>query len=177
MSEPLLIAMAGLPGSGKSTLVARLADAIRGVVLSKDVVRAALFPVPFLDYSEAQDHVAMSSVFSAAEYFLRSNPAPPVFLDGRTFCKRGQIDTPRAIALLTRARLRVIECVCSDEVARARITADHVAGTHLAGNRTPDLYDRVKATAVPLDGERLTLDTGVLSLEECVTRAIEYLSM
>ena len=129
MSQPLLVAMAGFPGTGKSTLAARLAGALGGVVLSKDVARAALFPAPFIDYSAAQDHVAMSAVFSAAEHFLKTRPAVPVFLDGRTFCKRGQIDSPQAIAILTRARLCVVECVCSDEVAHARLTADLAAGS------------------------------------------------
>lgn len=175
MSQPLLVAMAGFPGTGKSALAARLADALGGVVLSKDVVRAAMFPAPFLNYSAAQDHVAMSAVFSAAEYFLKAHPTRPVFLDGRTFCKRGQIDAPNALAILTRARLCVIECVCADEVAGARLTFDFAAGAHLAGNRTPDLYARVKAEAVPLTVPRLTLDTGALALEECITRALVYL--
>ena len=39
---------------------------------------------------------------------------------------------------------------CEDDVARARLAADHAAGTHPAGNRTPDLYTRAKAAAVPL---------------------------
>jgi predicted kinase len=49
----MLIAMAGLPASGKSTLAARLASELAGVVLSKDQVRAALFPPPVLDSSSA----------------------------------------------------------------------------------------------------------------------------
>ena len=176
MSAPLLIAMAGLPGTGKSTLAARLADALGGVILSKDVVRAALFPAPVLDYSSAQDEVAMSAVYAAASHILKARPNTPVFLDGRTFCKPGQLDAPLALAASLGVSLRVIECVCADDVARARLGADHTAGTHLAGNRTPELYARVKAAAVPIALPRLTLDTGALTLEECVTRAMEYLS-
>ena len=171
----MLIAMAGLPGTGKSTLAARLAAALGGVVLCKDVVRAALFPAPVLDYSAAQDHIAMTAVYQAAEYILALT-ARSVFIDGRTFSKPGQIEEAAALAVELYAPLRVIECVCSDEVARARIAADRVAGTHLAGNRTPDLYDRSKTAAVPLTVPRLTLDTGVLSLDECVSRAMAYLS-
>lgn len=170
----MLIAMAGLPGTGKSTLAARLADALGGVVLSKDVVRAALFPSPVLDYTAAQDEIAMSAVYAAAAYLLKHHPRP-VFLDGRTFSKPGQLDVPLALAAEMGTPLRVIECVCADEVACARITADHTAGTHPAGNRTPYLYTRAKALAVPLEVPRLTLDTGTLSLEECISRAGEYL--
>lgn len=172
----MLIAMAGLPGTGKSTLAARLADALGGVVLCKDVVRAGLFPAPVLDYSSAQDEVAMSAVYAAASHILKTRPARAVFLDGRTFCKPGQLDAPLALAASLGVSLRVIECVCADDVARARLGADHNAGTHLAGNRTPELYARVKAAAVPITLPRLTLDTSALTLEKCATRAMEYLS-
>ena len=120
----MLIAMAGLPGTGKSTLAARLADALGGVVLSKDVVRAAMFPAPVLDYSSAQDEVAMSAVYAAASHILKTHPTAPVFLDGRTFSKPGQLDAPIALAQTLGVPLRVIECVCADEVACARIAGD-----------------------------------------------------
>ena len=172
----VLIAMAGLPGTGKSTLARRLADALGGVVLSKDVVRAALFPTPVLDYSAAQDEIAMSAVYTAAEAILKADPARVVILDGRTFSKPGQVDPPIALAAKLGVPFRAIECVCADEVARSRLTADHAAGTHPAGNRTPDLYAQAKAAAVLLRVPRLTLDTGALVLEECVNRALEYLA-
>jgi predicted kinase len=171
----VLIVLAGLPGTGKSTLATRLAQALGGVVISKDVVRAALFPGPAQDYSAAQDEVAMNAVYSAAEYLLARNSARPVLIDGRTFTKPGQLDAPLALAAELGVPLRVIECVCTDDVARERIAADVAAGTHPAGNRTPELYARAKEAAVPLQVPRLTLDTGALPLEECVRRAIAYL--
>ncbi|AMV25848.1 hypothetical protein VT84_15730 [Gemmata sp. SH-PL17] len=172
----MLIAMAGLPGSGKSTLASRLAEALGGVVLSKDVVRAALFAPSVLDYSAAQDEIAMSAVYRAADYILRADPGRAVFLDGRTFSKPGQLDAPIALAASLNQPLQVIECACSDTLACARLEADHRAGTHPAGNRTPEMYAGVRAAAVPLTVPRLTLDTGALSLEDCVSRALAYLS-
>lgn len=171
----MLVAMAGLPGSGKSTLAARLAERLGGVVLSKDVVRAGLFPAPALDYSSAQDEIAMTAVYHAAAYTLRHRPEVPVLLDGRTFSKSEQLEAPLALAATAGQSLRVIECVCAPDIARARIALDHRAGTHPAGNRTPDMYDRVRAAAAPLTLPRLTLDTGVLALDECVARALAYL--
>ena len=168
--------MAGLPGSGKSTLANQIAIALNGVVLCKDVVRAALIAPPVLDYTSAQDEIAMSAVYEAAVYILKADCARAVLLDGRTFSKPGQLDAPLAMAASLGELLSVIECVCSDEVARARIADDHVARTHLADNRTPDMYDRAKAVAVPLTVPRLTLDTGAISLEDCVTRALAYLA-
>jgi predicted kinase len=43
--------MAGLPGTGKSTLARVLANDLGGVVLDKDVIRAALFPAALIEYS------------------------------------------------------------------------------------------------------------------------------
>src|SRR5262245_27920071 len=45
----MLIMMAGLQGSGKSTLARHLADALPGIVLNKDTIRAALFPPALLE--------------------------------------------------------------------------------------------------------------------------------
>src|SRR5882757_7877329 len=106
----MLVAMAGLPGSGKSTLAARLARGLGGVVISKDTVRATLFPPPVLDYSRQQDDLTMSAVFAAASSVRQSHPTIPVILDGRTFLKAYQV---RDLLALDPA-VRVIECVCSD---------------------------------------------------------------
>ncbi len=171
----VLIVMAGLPGTGKSTLAARLAAELGGVVLSKDVVRAALFPGEAVDYSAEQDHIAITAVYSAAAYIL-TRTARPVFIDGRTFSKSGQLDAVRELAAAQDTELRVIECVCSDEIGHARIASDLATSAHLAGNRTPELYDHTRKTATPLTMPRLTLDTGVRSLEECVTWAKAYIS-
>jgi adenylylsulfate kinase len=169
----VLIVMAGLPGTGKSALAARLARAVGGVVLSKDVVRAAMFPANTTDFSSEQDDVAMNAVYSAAAYLLTANPARPVLIDGRTFSKPGQISVPLTLADLLGVPARVIECTCADDIARARIASE--VGAHLAGNRTPELFDRAKAAAVALEVPRLTLDTAALSLEECAARALDYL--
>ncbi len=166
--------MAGLPGTGKSTLAAKLATELWGVVLSKDEVRAALFPELVLDYSNEQDDIALSAIYGAAAYILKTNPSRTVILDGRTFSKPGQLDAPIALAESLGQPLRVIECICSDTVARERLQADHASGTHLAGNRTPELFARVKAEAQPLGVPRLTLDTGELSVAECAKRCVEY---
>ena len=163
-----LVAMAGLPGTGKSTLATRLAAELGGVVLSKDVVRAALFPPPVLDYSREQDDAAMTAVFAAAR-LLRS--ASPVVLDGRTFTRAYQVRDLLALG----PDARVIECVCADDVAKERLDRDLAAGIHPAKNRTFALYLERKASAEPLTIPHLTLDTGTTLLDECVARALAYI--
>ncbi|HEY3787452.1 MAG TPA: AAA family ATPase, partial [Urbifossiella sp.] len=84
----MLIAMAGLPGTGKSTLAARLAEKLGGVVLCKDVVRARLFPV--VDYSREQDDRTMRAIYAEAWRIIRMEKRP-VIIDGRTFSKAYQV--------------------------------------------------------------------------------------
>src|SRR5262245_61027767 len=167
--------MAGLPGTGKSTLAARLAEEIGAVVLNKDHVRAALFPPPTLDYSTAQDDLVMAAVYGAAAYILRASPRQPVILDGRTFLRNTHLEALLAAADSMHERPHIIECTCADEIARARLERDLTAGQHPAGNRTYALYLARKAAAEPIPTPHLVLDTGQLSLEACVQRSLEYL--
>lgn len=172
----MLVAMAGLPGTGKSALAARLAATLGGVVISKDVVRSTLFPGASLDYSAAQDDLTMRAVFAAAAHIRRTQPSSPVFIDGRTFTKSAHVAELLALGEEIGERVWVIECVCPSDVARARIAADHAAGSHRAGNRTPDLHDRSRAAAEPLTVQRLTLDTAALTPDECERAARAYLT-
>jgi predicted kinase len=171
----MLIAMAGLPGTGKSTLAGRLAQELGAAVLDKDRVRAALFPPPVLDYSAAQDDLVMAAIYGAAAHTLRTRARQAVILDGRTFLRPGQVDALLALGASLGEVPRILECVCADEIARARLERDQARGAHPAGNRTYALYLSLKAAAGPIPVPHLTLDTGRLPLEECVRHCLEYL--
>ncbi len=171
----MLIAMAGLPGAGKSTLAARLEERLGAVVLNKDRVRAVLFPPRVLDYSAVQDDIAMAAIYEAAAAILQADPRRAVILDGRTFLRPGQLRPFLDLAASLGERPGIVECLCDDAVARARLERDLSEGGHLAGNRTFALHQSLKAATEPLTVPRLVLDTGRLSLEECVRRCEEYL--
>jgi adenylylsulfate kinase-like enzyme len=49
--QTCFVIMAGLPGTGKSTLSRNLADQLNGIVLDKDLVRDALFGENWTEYS------------------------------------------------------------------------------------------------------------------------------
>lgn len=171
----MFVAMAGLPASGKSTLAARLAAERNGVILSKDAVRAALFPSPVLDYSTDQDDLVMKAIFQATEYVHRSHPDRVVIMDGRTFLRAYQVNDLLGLVARLKQPLYIIECVCDDAVARKRLEHDQAAARHPAGNRSYQLYREVKARAEPIGIPHLTLDTGQLSVEACVERCLGYL--
>jgi adenylylsulfate kinase len=171
----MLVVMAGLPATGKSAIAGRLRAALGAVVLNKDEVRTVLFPAAVLDYSTAQDDVCMAAIYQAAAVILQTFPRQAVILDGRTFLRSYQIFDIMALAASLHTVPRIIECVCADEIAKARLESGLARGEHPAGNRTYALYAALKAAAEPIPSPRLLLDTGKTPLEECVSRCIAYL--
>lgn len=165
----LLIAMAGLPGTGKSTLAARLAERLGGIVLDKDTVRATLFPV--VNYTREQDDAAVAWMYEEA---ARRVALQPVIIDGRTFSKEYQVRDLFEASARMGIEPRIIECVASDDVVKSRLEHDLATGTHPAKNRTFEMYLDVKRAAEPLTVPRLTLDTSAMPLDDCLQRALEF---
>jgi len=82
------VLMAGLPGTGKTTLAAAVARELNGAVLSKDAVRAALFSGKLTDYTREQDDLCFGMVLDAARYLAEHRRTEFIFLDGRTFSRK-----------------------------------------------------------------------------------------
>jgi adenylylsulfate kinase len=172
--KSMLIMMAGLPASGKSTVARLMAERLpSSVILDKDVIRAALFPPAEIAYSTEQDDFCMQVMLETAEYILTDDPSKMVILDGRTFSRRYQRDRVRAFADKLETTLKIVECVCSDEVARQRLERDVATGRHVAQNRTVDLYRAVQARFEPIQGTKLVLSTDS-DLEQCVQSALAF---
>jgi predicted kinase len=156
----MLIAMAGLPGTGKSTLAQHLADACAGIVLNKDHIRAALFPIAQIEYSTSQDDFCMSIMFQVASYMLRNDPSLHIILDGRTFSRKYQVDALDQFAEEIKKPLHIIECICSDETAQKRLEEREAMGAkHLAGDRDYHLYLTIKAHFEPIREPKLVVNT------------------
>jgi adenylylsulfate kinase len=168
----MLILMAGLPGTGKSTLARALAASCQGIVLDKDEIRSVLFPPAFVEYSVEQDDFCQSLMLDTAAYLLTRHPDLRVFLDGRTFSRAYQIHTAIARADLLSTPWRMILCICSDATARQRLDPAHT--THPAQNRNFDLYRKLQSEFDPIPPPHLTIDTDQ-SLDACVTAAQTYL--
>jgi adenylylsulfate kinase len=169
----MLILMAGLPGTGKSTLARALAATWQGVVLDKDEIRSVLFPPAFVEYSAEQDDFCQSLMLDTAAYLLTRHPHLRVFLDGRTFSRAYQIQTAIARANLLGTPWRIIICVCSDATARHRLDPAH--STHPAQNRNYDLYRKLQSEFDPIPPPHLVIDTD-RPLEDCFTAAQAYLT-
>ena len=138
----MLILMAGLPGTGKTTLSHTLAVELGGTVINKDEIRAALFETRDTEYSTEQDEFVMRIMLKTAGYLFRNDPERRIFLDGRTFSRSYQLKRATGYAEAIGQPWRILECVCSEETARQRLQDDR---THVATNRDFDLYLEVKA--------------------------------
>lgn len=170
----MLVLMAGLPGCGKSTLARGLAERLSGAVLDKDRIRAALFAPADIEYSTGQDDFCEQVMLEAADYLLRKNPSRYVFLDGRTFSRRYQIEEAIRAAEAMGQPWRILECICPEDEARRRIEAQAAAGEHLAGNRDFDLYLRVKAHFEEITLPKTLIDTAE-SPQACIAAALTAL--
>jgi predicted kinase len=163
----MLILMAGLPGTGKSTISRALAEDLGGTVINKDTVRATLFSPPDIEYSTEQDDFCMAVMLKVAGYLFRKDPARVVFLDGRTFSRAYQLKRATGFADAISQPWRILECTCSESTARRRLTNDP---NHLAANRNFDLYLKVKSRFEEITFPKTVIDTNQ-SLEACIQLA------
>jgi predicted kinase len=165
--------VAGLPGTGKSTLGAALARALGAPILDKDRIRAELFGPDRIEYSRAQDDACCRVMHARAEELL-ANGASWVVLDGRTYSKRYQVEDIAAFAARIGADLALIECTADPAVVRERLEHDAIRASHPAANRSFALYLELSRAAESIEREKLVVDTGLGVLEEHVARCVEW---
>jgi adenylylsulfate kinase len=184
----MIVLMAGLPGTGKSTLARELSRLTHGIVLSKDEIRAAIFSPQHIDYSVDQDDFVMGIMLHASRFLLQrsasgssasgssssGSSASVIFLDGRTFSRAYQIDRALAFATEMRQPWRILECACSEESARRRL--EHADPSHPARNRSFDLYLEMKAGFEKITLPKTVIDTDQ-QFEHCVGQALSALSL
>ena len=167
----MLILMAGLPGTGKSTVATQLATHVNGVILSKDVVRHALFAPELIEYSTTQDDFVIEVLLLTAVYIWSLHPTKTIILDGRTFSRASQRQHVIDFAERARQPWRIIECVCPDDIAKTRLSSQDP--NHPAGNRTPALYDEVKSRWESITQEHITIRTDILVDYEHLTLMVK----
>jgi adenylylsulfate kinase len=170
----MIVLMAGLPATGKSTVARELARRTSGRVLSKDEVRHALFLPTEIEYSTRQDDFCLQLMLETAGYLLSPDPEKKVFLDGRPFSRRYQIENVLTAAAFLHQPWHILECICSNETVRQRLEEDAKTGNHPAGNRDYQLYLEVKARFETITYPKIVIDTDQ-PLEVCIGQVLQKL--
>jgi predicted kinase len=166
----MLIAMAGLPASGKSAVAADLGRALGCAVLAVDPVEAAMW----------RGGISISEPTGTAAYFVAEALAGEQLKLGHDVIvdavngvapARGHW---RRLAAECSAELRWIYVLCSDEVEHQRRLASRQRGIEGFPEPTWESVLKRKAEFPPWTDERLMLDT-MNSREDNLAAALDYL--
>ena len=165
VSRPVLIALMGLPGAGKSTVAAALAGATR---VSRDAVRAS-WGAP-LGYGEEDKAVLFRAVLFQAGAVLSAGQ--DVVLDGMPFSRETDRVAAMALAAEHGAGFVAVLLDLRVEEARRRVAGE---GAHEAADRSAALVDEVAGRFTPPDPSVLVLDATrpVAELAARIREAVE----
>lgn len=155
----MILLLAGLPGTGKSTLARALAPALGADVLDRDAMRNAIFPKRDLAFSDEQNALCSQILYQVAEFILQRDPERILIFDGRPFSKTAQIDEVAHLAERVNTPLRIILCHAPEDVVQSRLTRDLHAPSALPIDNRRDKYWRDKRAFEPITRPHLLLDT------------------
>lgn len=170
----MIVLMAGLPGTGKSTIARELAARTGGRVIGKDQIRHALFADEEIEYSSRQDDFCQQIMLATANYLLQQNRQRFIFLDGRTFSRRYQIDNAIHAARSLQQEWQILECICAEETTKHRLAHQLIAAAHPAGNRNFQLYLDVCSRFETILASKTVIDTDN-PLHVCIEQALAAL--
>ncbi|HEY9595055.1 MAG TPA: AAA family ATPase [Spirochaetia bacterium] len=149
----MLVIFRGLPGTGKSYLAARFLEKRPSfLVVSRDTLRAGIIPHP--DFSESEKGLVDDLVVTVTAFLLERKR--DVLIDGMALSSATRVEQLAGCAETRGQPVAVIECVCAETTALARIKGD---ATHPAGDRGEPLYRAVKKRFQTVDRPTLVVDT------------------
>jgi len=162
--RPLILAVGGLAGTGKTTLATALADALGAELLRTDTVRQELFGAGShaagvdagIYRPEAREQVYLELYRRAAA--LHADRIS-IVLDG-TFSTLDSLHQAQKLAVDPSSTFLAIECVCRPEIARERINRRLATGQD-ASDARPEVHDaqRKRWEAWPIDVPQVRVDT------------------
>jgi predicted kinase len=159
----LLIAMAGLPGSGKSTLSRVLAAELDALRWDKDEVRQMLFPAGSVVHDRALNDFCMEMLYTAAAEAFRRG-VRVVILDGRPYRETAQRLRAAQVAKSCDALMLFVECTAPLDVLRSRVGFPG----HIAPDRDEHLLERMEREWQPIREDHLSVETGSRTVEQAL---------
>ena len=168
-ARPALVALAGLPGTGKSTFARRLAERLPLVVVESDALRRVLFRRR--TYSARESARLFAAIHRLIAQLLARGVV--VVLDATNLTERHRGRLSR-IAGDAGAKLLVVHVHASEQVVRQRLAGRGKPGS--GGNSEADwaVYARMRGTFEPILQKHYAVDTAV-DIEPAVRRVAEEL--
>ncbi|WP_420393412.1 AAA family ATPase [Acuticoccus sp.] len=168
LTAPVLVAFAGLPGVGKSTIALRLARQLRAVYLRIDTVEAALAG------SALAIHVPEDAGYAAAIAVAADNLALGHRVVGDSVNPVAESRAAwRAAAARTGASILEVEVVCADTGEHAR----RVAARHASAPSQHPRWSAVLQRAyTPFPEATMRIDTAGEGADDAVARIVATLA-
>lgn len=161
MSQPLLILVMGLPGTGKSYFARHLAEKIGAEYLNTDMIRDNLGLRG--QYDAASKQKVYDRLYREAEQQLKEGIT--VIVDG-TFHQRERRKELRAVAQANNALLQFIVITAKEELIKER-----TARKRAYSEADFEVYQKVKESFDPIDEDHLTIESKRDNLEEMLEEA------
>lgn len=150
----MLVVFRGLPGTGKTRLARRLLERRDDLlVLSRDSLRSGIIAHP--TFSEEEKALVDGLIVAMAGHLLAAGRS--VVIDGMALSSAKLLQEFADTADAHHTGMRIIECICTEKTAMARLAADR--GLHPAGDRSAELYSRVRDRFEPTELPFLSIDT------------------
>jgi predicted kinase len=161
--KPVVVALIGLPGAGKSVVARAIEDQLGLRRVCRDAIRHAMFPR--CSYSFAEKRSAFRSMLLALE--INCMLGESSVIDGVTFSRRR--DLARVDSVIGRYGFTPIAIFlqCSADVARERIASDVANDRHLARDRTPEIVSEVLVRFDPPPPTALLIDANQAAADVC----------
>lgn len=138
-TERFVVIVAGLPGAGKTALAERLAPVLGARIVSRDVVRAAMF-VPCA-FTATEKQASFRAVVAAVEANCRLGES--TIVEGMPFSRVGEIEAVREASERLQVPCFTVVCDVPVAVAQARVRAQQAEGVPMADDRAAELVAEV----------------------------------
>jgi len=137
-----LIVLVGISGAGKSTVAEYLAQKTSWPIVSRDTIRAAMFPTCSFTNSEKQ--AAFEALLQSVS--VSSKILDGCIIDGMSFSRVGELE--RVLELFPqseelRASVKVFQLVVPIEIAKERAQLDWETGRHVAPFRDASFVENM----------------------------------